>query len=142
MSCDMYVFDDRIRILNKFGSPNMEAYLIPTRGVKSLSALYYAAIAQDPFIFDVIVRLRLPVDINDVDEEDLSVLHRMSTDPKCRTRTGSAFCDSIFRSAPPDANKDLIHMVKTIVDIGGDLELLTTPSDMASKHNDSAITLP
>jgi hypothetical protein len=142
MSRDMYVFDDRIRILNKFGVPNMETNSIPKGRVKGLSALGYATIAQDLFIFNVIVRLRLPVDINDVDEEGLSVLHHMSTDPKRRTRTGNAFCDSIFRSAPPDTNKDLINMIKPIVDIGGDMELLTTPSDMASEHNDSAITLP
>ncbi|KAJ4364042.1 hypothetical protein N0V83_009497 [Neocucurbitaria cava] len=140
--CDMYVYDDRIRILDKFGGPNMEAYSIPKGRVKGLSALDYAAMAQDPFIFDVIGRMRLPIDINNVDEEGLSVLHRLSTDPKRRTRTGNAFCDKVFRGAPPDTNKDLRHIIKVIVDIGGDLELLTTPSAMVSEHNDSELTLP
>jgi ankyrin repeat protein len=140
--CDMYVFDDRIRILDKFGGPNMEAYSIPKGHVKGLSALDYAAMTQDPFIFDIIFRLGLPIDINDVDEEGLSVLHRLSTDPNRRTRTGNAFCDKIFRGAPSDTSKDLIHIIKVIVDIGGDLELLTTPSAMVSEHNDSELTLP
>jgi ankyrin repeat protein len=140
--CDMYVYDDRIRILDKFGGPNMEAYSIPNGVVvKGLSALDYAAIAQDPFIFDVISRMRLSIDINDVDEEGLSVLHRLSTDPKRRTRTGNAFCDKVFRGAPSDTNKYLRHIIKVIVDIGGDLELLTTPSAMVSAHSDTELTL-
>jgi hypothetical protein len=59
--CDVYVYDDRIRILDKFGGPDMEAYSIPKGGVKGLSAPDYAAMDQDPFILDTIFRLGLPM---------------------------------------------------------------------------------
>lgn len=80
--------------------------------------------------------------VNNVDEEGLSVLHRLSTDPKRRTRTGNAFCDKVFRCATRETNKNLRHIIKVIVDIGGDLELLTTPSAMVSEHEGSELIIP
>jgi ankyrin repeat protein len=140
--CDMYVYDERIRILDKFGGPNMEAYSIPRGEVRGLSALDYAAIARDPFIFELIMEQGISIHINDVDEEGLSVLHRLSTDPMRRTRTGNVFADTVFRGEPSKRNENLLRTVQAIVNLGGDLELLTTPSTIISEHNRTELTLP
>lgn len=125
---DQYVFDDRVRILDKFGGPNIEAYSIPQVTVKGLTAMDYAAMIRDPFIFELFVQYNMIVDVNVVDEEGWSVLHRLSTDMKQRTRPGNAFSDAVFRGTPSENREKLKRTVMAIKALGGDLELLTTPT--------------
>ncbi|KAF2820162.1 hypothetical protein CC86DRAFT_117733 [Ophiobolus disseminans] len=139
---DIYVFDDRIRLLDKFGGPNMEVYSISDRSVKGLSPLDYAAMAHDPFIFELLLRRKTTVDVNDVDEEGLSVIHRLSTHPRRRTRTGNAFDDFILRGASSNECNGLKRAVNAILELGGDLELLTTPASTTSTSTDTAWALP
>ena len=131
----IYIYDDRVRILNKFGGPNMEAYSVPKGRIEGLFALDYAAMSRDPFIFELLLRHNVSVDINDVDEEGLSVLHRLSTSPRRRTRTGTVFCNSLFIGAPSKRHEDLTRTLEAIMKLGGDLELLTTPLITLDEHN-------
>lgn len=124
---DIYEYDDRVRHLTKFGGPNMEAYSVPQRKVEGLSALDYAALSCDPFIFELLLRHNAVVHINDTDEEGLSVLHRLSTSPRRRTRTGAVFSNSAFKGAPSGRHEDLTRILEAIMKLGGDIELLTTP---------------
>jgi ankyrin repeat protein len=142
---DIYVYDRRVRALNEFGGANlddMEAYSVPNGNVEGLTALDYAAMALDYFIFEDLIRLGLPCDVNDVDEEGLSVLHRLSTSPRRRTRTGNQFCDTVFRGARSERHEALVRSIKAITELGGNLELLTTRSSTIFDYTGIEATFP
>jgi ankyrin repeat protein len=117
-------------------------YSIPKEKVEGLTALDYAAMAQDPFIFECLLRSKVQIDINDVDEEGLNVLHRLSTNPRRRTRTGNSFCDTVFRGAPSKKHEDLVRTINAIIELGGDLESLTTGSSTTFGHTGVEDSIP
>jgi ankyrin repeat protein len=124
---DPYVYDGRLRRLVRYGGPNMEAHRTSELKTQGLSPLDLAAIQHDPFIFELLIALNCGVDINAVDEEGLSVLHRLSTSPVRRTRTGNAFSTLPFHGSLTRMGFDLRRTVAAIKALGADIELLTTP---------------
>ncbi|KAF1984415.1 kinase-like protein [Aulographum hederae CBS 113979] len=123
---DSYIFDSRVRHLNKFGGPNNDPFSVPSTDVQGLSALDYSAMVHDPFIFEVLVENKRPVGINATDKEGFSVFHRLSTSWERLTRTSILFCDRIFHGNPSDMERKLQRTVAAIKALGGNLELLTT----------------
>ncbi|KAF2184801.1 ankyrin [Zopfia rhizophila CBS 207.26] len=122
---DPYVSDRRVREQMYFGGPNMQAYSKPSDTVQGLSPLDYAAMNHDSFIFELLAKENVPVDINTVDEEGLSVLHRISVDPKRVTRNGQPFSDLVFRGSAQEIDENLRRTISAVKSLGGDLELLT-----------------
>jgi ankyrin repeat protein len=125
---DPYVFDDRVRWLNKFDGPDQHGYSISEIATQGLSPLDLAAIQHDPFIFNTLLSLSKQVNINAADEEGFTVLHRLSTKPEGRRRDGGAFSSLPFRGCRAISEENLKSTVATIISLGGDLEQLTTPS--------------
>jgi ankyrin repeat protein len=124
---DPYLYDGRVRRLTRYEGPNMEAYQISEFKTEGLSPLDLAAMQHDPFIFELLLSLNCEVNINAVDEEGFSVLHRLSTSHVRRTRTGNAFSNLPFRSSRTQMRDDLRRTVLAIKALGADVELQTTP---------------
>jgi serine/threonine protein kinase/ankyrin repeat protein len=125
--CDPYHLDDRIRILNHFGGPDREAFSVSEIKTKGLSPLDYSAMEHDPYIFELIISSRKEVNLNSVDEEGLSVLHRLGAYPLQYTRKGEKFSKEPFRGSRAKQKANLSQTVESIIRLGGDLELLSTP---------------
>jgi hypothetical protein len=67
--CDPYEFDRRVRVVGShIKGPNLRRSTVPNTYVLGLSALDYAAMNHDPFIFEHLLNRGHPVDINSVDE--------------------------------------------------------------------------
>ncbi|KAF4629759.1 hypothetical protein G7Y89_g8387 [Cudoniella acicularis] len=124
---DPYVYDDRVRVLDKLGGPNQEYSSLAMTATQGLSSLDLATMQYDPFIFNVLLSLSKQIDINAVDEEGFSVLHRLSTKPESRTRTGNSFSILPFRGAKTALNEGLRQTINAIKALGGNLEQTTTP---------------
>lgn len=139
---DPYIWDDRVRILNKFGGPNQEAYSFSEVETQGLSPLDYAAIQNDPFIFETLLASRNNVNINAVDEEGFSVLHRLSTSHLACTRTGNRFSVRPFLGSHLERQRRLNDTVAVIKALGGDINLLTTPSATKAQRRQRAWSLP
>ncbi|KAI0471820.1 hypothetical protein GGR56DRAFT_93596 [Xylariaceae sp. FL0804] len=143
---DPYLYDGRVRALNLFDGANQEArssYLFRTEG---LSPLDYAAALHDPFIFDVLRSHPSHVDINATDEEGFSVLHRLSESHIRRTRSRNRFSYLPFKGGKEFLKDQLRRTVDTICELGGDLELFTTPrshrKDRRIPYNDYETRTP
>ncbi|KAJ2990469.1 hypothetical protein NUW58_g2933 [Xylaria curta] len=125
---DPYVFDDRFRVLRAFGGPNQEVYSYSKCSTKGLNPLDYAVVEQDPFIFDLINTTGLEVDINSVDEEGVSLLHRITASHIRHTRRGVRFSFLPFQGPPNRQKTNLKRIISTIKQLGGNIDLLTTPN--------------
>jgi ankyrin repeat protein len=121
---DHYVYDGRVRVLDKWAA-NQEAYSVPLHKVEGLCPLDYAAMNHDPFIFEFLVCSGRHVNINAVDEEGFSVLHRLSTAPSRETRTGVEFSHLVFQGRPAVVEQRIARTIAAIKILGGDLELIT-----------------
>jgi ankyrin repeat protein len=124
---DPYVFDHRVRDLNKFDGPDRRVYSIAEIATKGLTPLDLSAMQHHPFIFNILLKLSKNVDINVVDEEGFSVLHRLSSNLQGRTRSGGAFSTLAFRGSKKMAEENLKRTITAIKAFGGNLEQLTTP---------------
>lgn len=135
---DHYLFDKRVRILGVVKGPNMKPSALPHTRVLGLSALDYAAMNHDPYIFDLLIREGKDVHVNSVDEEGWSILHRLSANSIRQTRTGNDFSHIVFQGRPEDTERRLMRTVVTILKLGANLELLSAPSqprDEMGEHN-------
>ncbi|KAI8629967.1 ankyrin repeat-containing domain protein [Xylariaceae sp. FL1651] len=82
---------------------------------------------HDPFVFETLHLLGIHVDINAVDEEGFTVLHRLSSGNIYYTREGGSFSLLPFQGSPDTADQNLKRMISVIKYLGGNLEILTTP---------------
>jgi ankyrin repeat protein/serine/threonine protein kinase len=123
---DPYIYDDRVRNLNKFGGPNQLSFSIAEIPTLGLTPLDIAAMQHDPFVFEYLISRSIEVDINSVDEEGFSVLHRLSASHIRHIRRGNTFSDLPFRGSQDEMKEKLRRTVAAIKSLGGDLELLTT----------------
>jgi ankyrin repeat protein len=120
--------------------PNWDAYSRPEHPTKGLTPLDISAMRHDPYIFEVLLPLSTEVNINDVDEEGFTVLHRLSTEPTRYIGEGITHSDEPYRCAHGWQGKfgDVQKTVLRIQDLGGDLNMLTTPD----KQRAGGVTLP
>jgi ankyrin repeat protein len=133
--CDPYSHDDRVRVLERFDSPDLRPFSTPQIPTQGLTPLDLAAIQHDAFIFEVLLSLSKQVDINAADEEGFTALHRLSSEPIGRTRDGNAFNISFFGGRGDNSDEKLNRTIGAIKALGGDLERLTTPSDPKSRRH-------
>ena len=131
---DPYIWDDRVRLLSKFGGPHQEAYSFSEVETQGLSPLDYAAMQHDPFIFETLLASRRNININAVDEEGFSVLHRLSASHLACTRTGNRFSVRPFLGNHMERQRRLKRTVAVIKALGGNIDLLTTPSTTAQRR--------
>ncbi|CAG9981790.1 unnamed protein product [Clonostachys byssicola] len=124
---DPYRYDNRVRLLSD-GDPPEELYALPETQPLGLSPIDYAAMDHDPFIFEYLVSSGRTIQINAVDDEGLTVLHRLSAGHIRRTLTGIRFSSLPFKDSPAMSRGQLKRTVAAIKSLGGDLERLTTPS--------------
>jgi ankyrin repeat protein len=124
---DPYMWDERVRVLNKFGGPNQEAYSFSEGETQGLSPLDHAAAQHDPFIFETLLATQRKEDMNAVDEEGFSVFHRLSTGHVLHTRMGNGFTVRPFLGRPLKMQKRLKDTVSGIKALGGNVDLLTIP---------------
>lgn len=125
---DPYIYEDRVRYRTNWGGPLPEAFSFSASVTQGLSPMDYAAMERDPYLFELIELLGVKVDINSVDEEGLSVLHRLSASHVRRSRTGVQFSFLPFRGSKPRAQEELRRVVESIKRLGGNFRLLTTPN--------------
>lgn len=124
---DPYIYDGRVRMLDRFGGVNQEARSSLRSRTHGRSPLDYAAMQCDPLIFTILGALKLCNGINAVDEEGFSVLHRLSESHIRRNRMQLCYSFVPFRGSKHHVSDQLRKTVKAICDLGGDLELLTRP---------------
>ncbi len=139
---DPYVYDGRVRILNDPTELNKEKVPSSKTGTKGLSPLDLAAMQHDPFIFELLILSRADVDINAVDEEGFSVLHRLSASYIWGTRTGSTFSTLPFRGNRIHMRDDLVRTVAAIKALGAEMELLTSSLDSKAQQRKRACHFP
>lgn len=72
-----YILDWRVKTMDSLGGAHLQAYSTPTGKEQGLSALDYAAMNHDPFMFEHLHKTGKNVDINYVDEEGFTVVHRL-----------------------------------------------------------------
>jgi ankyrin repeat protein len=137
---DPYLHDGRVRRLGYIWGPNLEAYGPSETRTQGLSPLDLAAIQHDPFIFELLISLKCDVDINAVDEEGFSVLHRLSTNHVNRTRTGNTYSTLPFRGSRAQMRGELRRTIAAIKALGADMELLTTPFGWKGRPTQSSST--
>lgn len=77
--------------MDSLGGVHLQAYSTPTGEEQGLSALDYAAMNHDPFMFEHLHKTGKNVAINDVDEEGLTVVHRLTSTADRRTLTENRF---------------------------------------------------
>jgi ankyrin repeat protein len=123
---DPYRYDRRVRVLEGVGI-DQDPYSEPERPTQGLSPLDYAAMQHDPFVFETLHSSGTHVDINAVDEEGFTVLHRLSSGHIYHTREGSSFSLLPFRGSPDTLDQNLRRTISAIRSLGGNLEMLTTP---------------
>lgn len=92
---------------------------------------------KNDHIFELLIDQGRNVDINSVDEEELSVLHRLSTSAIRRTRCGGRYLDLVFRGKPENAKSRLSRTISAILKLGGDPELLRKPPQPQNAPDDS-----
>ncbi|ERF73239.1 hypothetical protein EPUS_08790 [Endocarpon pusillum Z07020] len=139
---DPYVYDGRVRILNDPKELIKEEGPPLKTETKGLSPLDLAAMQHDPFIFELLISTRADVDINAVDEEGFSVLHRLSASYIWRTSAGIAFSTLPFRGNRIHMRDGLIRSVAAIKALGADMELLTTPLDSKAQQRKRVCNFP
>ncbi|KAK9416937.1 putative Protein kinase domain-containing protein [Seiridium unicorne] len=140
--CDPYKFDERVRVLGTYDSLYDEVTSFSETSTQGLSALDYAAMDHDPFLFELLVSSQRDVEINATDEEGFSVLHRLGTSPLRRTRSGCSFSFLPFQGNPTDLEDQLRRTVRAIVSLGGDLNQLTTPNiHLAQEEQNKGMTI-
>jgi ankyrin repeat protein len=132
---DPYMWDERVRLLNKFGGPNQELYSFSEGETQGLSPLDHAAAQHDPFIFETLLATQRQEDMNAVDEEGFSVFHRLSTSHVLHTRMGNAFTVRPFLGRPLKMQKRLKDTVSGIKALRGNIDLLTTPMVSNAQHS-------
>ncbi|KAI0551653.1 hypothetical protein F4679DRAFT_593438 [Xylaria curta] len=137
--CDPYKFDKRMRSLDSVGGPNMRPFSSPKASTQGLSALDYAAIECDPFIFKILFSLQREVDVNTVDEEGLSVLHRLSAQHFQTTRTEQEWSRLPFQGSLTRQSINVRQTVAAIKRLGGNIDLLTRPQP-GSRHRNTSHT--
>lgn len=130
---DPYRHDDRVRVLNPVDMLSEEPSSFSEIGTEGLSPLDYAAAEHDPFIFEFLLSSLKRVDINATDEEGFTVLHRLSTSPRRRTRLGCSFSFLPFRGASLSLEGQLERTIVAIKSLGGNFEQLTTPMSAKSQ---------
>ncbi|KAI0189848.1 hypothetical protein F4808DRAFT_467201 [Astrocystis sublimbata] len=123
---DPYKYDRRVRVQECAGL-DQEAYSEPERPTQGLSPLDCAAMQLDPFVFETLLSLGKPVDINATDEEGFTVLHHTSSGHIYHTREGGKFSVLPFQGSPMTRDQDLRCTIAAIKSLGGDMEKLTTP---------------
>jgi ankyrin repeat protein len=131
---DPYIYDDRVRILNKFEGLNQEAYSFSETGTEGLSSLELAAMHHDPFRFEALISLSKEFKINDTDEEGFTVLHRLSNKRANRTRMEKQFLTLPFRGCRIIRESELGRTIEVIKALGGHLEQLTTSIGSISQN--------
>lgn len=142
---DPYKRDNRLRPFSKYGGPDLTQYSVPDPGnqPRGLSALDYAAMEHDPFIFEFLVSLNdgnnnndteIASAIHSVDEEGVNVLHRLSSSPIRLTSTENSFSFLPFRGSRNYIHAQLNRTIKAITRLGGNLEGFTTPSSTDVYH--------
>ncbi|KAK5630668.1 hypothetical protein RRF57_006383 [Xylaria bambusicola] len=117
----------------------MRAFSGPEASTQGLSPLDYAAIECDPFIFKVLISLQREVNVNAVDEEGLSVLHRLSAQHFQTTRTEQEWSRLPFQGSLTRQSINTRQTVVAIKRLGGNIDLLTSPQP-GSRHRNTSHT--
>ncbi|KAI0199971.1 ankyrin repeat-containing domain protein [Astrocystis sublimbata] len=115
-------------MLDQFGGVNQEARSPLNLLTEGRSPLDYSAAQYDPLIFTELRSLGSYSGINAVDEEGFSVLHRLSESHIRRGRMQVSYSFLPFRGSKRHLNDQLQETVNVICELGGDLELLTSPA--------------
>ncbi|KAI1088281.1 hypothetical protein F5B19DRAFT_496567 [Rostrohypoxylon terebratum] len=138
---DPYQYDHRVRVLGAFGSLNQDVYSFSETGTKGLSPMDYAVKGYDPFLFELLLALKKRVNINDVDEEGFSVLHRLGSMVTRQTRSGLSFFSLPFQGISTEQRTQFsIRTVRAIKSLGGDIERLSTPNvNLAQARQNQAL---
>lgn len=139
---DPYRYDHDVRILNNFGGITQEAFSVPQTPTRGLSALDYAAMNHDPFIFETLLELERSVNVNSAEEEGMTVLHHLSYSTSRRARSGFKYSDLPFRGSKESNSDGLRRTALAIKSLGGDLNKLTTPQLRVKKRNEVIIPVP
>lgn len=140
---DPYKHDLRVREAD-FGSSELDIYSLLNVAPKGLSALDYAAMDHDPYIFELLLTRTtraINFDINSVDEEGFTVLHRLSHYPIRRTRTRIGFSFLPFKGSMADTCERLHRTIAAIKALGGDLEALSTPAPTSLNPNGTPLSM-
>jgi ankyrin repeat protein len=138
---DPYTDDDRVRILNKFGGPNMKPYSLPSDALLGLAPLDYAAMGHDDVVFQILIQSGKFVDINDTDEEGLNLFHRLSASALRWTRNGNTYEDFLFRGTVWKQRQSLKRTIEAISALGGNLEQMTTPAVQSGQISEGQRTM-
>lgn len=139
---DPYKYDGEIRLLDNFGEDGQVAFSIPLKETRGLSPLDYAAMSHDPSVFETLLSLGVPFDINDTDEEGLTVLHRLSASNARQTRSGLRYSGLPFRGSKVHAADGLRRTVQAVKSLGGDLNRLTDTQSRIMRHRYSGPPIP
>lgn len=131
---DPYVFDARVRYLNKFGGPNEQAYSLPEIKTMGLSSLDLSVMQRDPYLFRLVRSSKQRINIDAGDEEGFSVLHRLSADEDRITRLGNVFSSAPFKGTWEEARRGLREIVEIVRELGGNFDLLTTTTTSEAQN--------
>ena len=126
--CDPYLYDDRVRPPCTFRFPEREPNSVAVYGTLGISPLDIAAMIRDPFVFQYLVSRSPGVDVNDVDEEGFTVLHRLAGSQIGRTRLGNTYDGRIFLGNREDQRASLRELVAMVCRLKGDINKPITGS--------------
>lgn len=124
--CDPYRYDDRVRTLDKFGWPDLQAFSVAKQATLGLSPLDIAAQNHDPFLFQTLeVATSVNVNVNASDEEGFTVLHRLSRPYSNQLHLENQYNYRFFKGRLVDQIQDLRATVKSIISLGGHVNQFT-----------------
>jgi serine/threonine protein kinase/ankyrin repeat protein len=122
-----YAFDKRVRLLLETGGHDEEDYSIPDKETMGLSPLDISAMKWDYFLFHLLLSEdQKSVNVNSVDEEGFTVLHRLSARPQLRTRLGVTISYAQLKVRVKDSCSRLVDIIEIVKKLGGNLDQLTT----------------
>ncbi|KAL2063657.1 hypothetical protein VTL71DRAFT_5462 [Oculimacula yallundae] len=135
---DPYRYDNRFRLLDKFGGPHQHAFSIAEKPTLGLSPLDYSVMEFDPFLVEHLLESRTRLDINAVDEEGVGLLHRLSANHIRRTRASNTYSFLPFKGSRASQEKQQRRIVSAVLSLGGDLNKVTTPGPMCNQPGQRA----
>jgi ankyrin repeat protein len=112
-------------VFSSFQNPS--DYSIPDKETMGLSPLDISAMKWDSFLFHLLLSEdQKSVNVNSVDEEGFTVLHRLSARPQLRTRLGVVISYAQLRVLVKDSCSRLVEIIEIVKKLGGNLDQLTT----------------
>ena len=133
---DPYMWDELVRELNLHGGPNQELYSAFNEDALGLSPLDIASSDRYAYPFQYILQNSpITLNINDRDEEDYTIVHRLGDSFIGSTRLDVTYDKRAFRGSSEYQAKALSETILAIKALGGDLNAFTRQSRLGSTWN-------